>query len=74
MFTKREHATIDVVLRILPELEITKHEVMEKLTKFNIDKSPGPDRMHPHVLHRLRKELVAPLTKLFQLSAASFTF
>ena len=29
--------------------------------------------MHPHVLHRLRKELVTPLTKLFQLSAASGT-
>ena len=58
---------------ILPELEITMHEVMEKLTKLNVDKSPGPDGMHPYVLHRLRKELVTPLTKFFQLSAASGT-
>ena len=29
--------------------------------------------MHPHVLHSLRKELVTPLTKLFQLSFASGT-
>ena len=49
------------------------HEVMDKLTKLKVDKSPGPDGMHPHVLHRLRKELVTPLTKLFQLSAASGT-
>ena len=58
---------------ILPELEISMHEVMEKLTKLKVDKSPGPDGMHPHVLHRLRNELVTPLTKLFQLSAASGT-
>ena len=58
---------------ILPELEITMHEVMDKLTKLKVDKSPGPDGMHPHVLHRLRKVLVTPLTKLFQLSAASGT-
>ena len=58
---------------ILPELEISMHEVMEKLTKWKVDKSPGPDGMPPHVLHRLRKELVTPLTKLFQFSAASGT-
>ena len=58
---------------ILPELEITMREVMEKLTKLKVDKSPGPDGMHPHVLHRLRNELVTPLIKLFQLSAASGT-
>ena len=35
---------------------------MKKLTKLKVDKSPGPDRMHPHVLLRLQKELVkAPL-------------
>ena len=44
---------------------------MKKLTKLKVDKSPGPDRMHPHVLLRLQKELVTPLTKLFQHSAAS---
>ena len=58
---------------ILPELEITMHEVMEQLTKLKVDKSPGPDVMHPNVLHRLRKEIVTPLTKLFQLSVASGT-
>ena len=29
---------------ILPELEITMHEVMEKITKLKIDMSPGPDK------------------------------
>ena len=58
---------------ILPELEISMHEVMGKLTKLKVDKYPGPDGMHPHVLHRLRKELVTPLTKVFQLSAARGT-
>ena len=55
------------------ELEITIHEVMEKLTKLKVDKSPGPVGMHPHVLHRLRKEILTPLTKLFKFSAASGT-
>ena len=27
---------------ILPELEISMHEVMEKLTKLKVDNSPGP--------------------------------
>ena len=49
------------------------HDVTEKLTKLKVDKSPGPDGMHPHVLHRLRKELVTTLTTLFQLLAASGT-
>ena len=40
---------------ILPELEISMHEVMEKLTKLKVDKSPGPDGIHPHVLHRQRR-------------------
>ena len=39
----------------LPALEITMRDVMEKRTKLNIDKSPGPYMMHPNVLHRLRK-------------------
>ena len=34
---------------ILHELEITVHEVMKKLTKLKVDKSPGPDGMHPHM-------------------------
>ena len=58
---------------IIRELEVTMHDVMEQLTKLKIDKSPGSDRMHPHVLHRLRRELVTPLTKVVQHSAASRT-
>ena len=55
---------------ILPELEITSNE---NTNKVEVDKTPRPDRMHPHVLLRLQKELVSPLTTLFQHSAASGT-
>ena len=48
---------------ILPELEISMHEVMEKLTKLKVDKSPGPDGMHPHVLHRL---MICSVVKIWE--------
>ena len=47
---------------ILPELEITMHEVMEQLTKLKEDKSPGPDGMHPLVLHKISNHIQEPGT------------
>ncbi len=44
---------------------ITKAEVTEKLTKLKINKSPGPDCMHPRVLQETAEELSVPLAIIF---------
>ena len=47
-------------------INITEEEVLKKLQKLKISKSPGPDGMHPRVLKEIRDSLVTPLTILFQ--------
>ena len=38
---------------------------MKKLKKLNVNKSPGPDGLHPKVLSELAHELAEPLTIIF---------
>jgi len=38
------------------------------LGKLKLNKSPGPDLLHPRVLYEVRNELVGPLTCLFNKS------
>ena len=40
-------------------------DVMHQLAKLKINKSPGPDLLHPMVLFELRDVLVEPFTVLF---------
>jgi hypothetical protein len=40
-------------------------DVHQQLVNLKIDKSPGPDMLHPRVLHELRDVLIKPLTHLF---------
>ena len=53
---------------ILPELIITEEMVMKKLKNLKVNKSPGPDGIHPRVLFELRDQLVIPLTALYKSS------
>ena len=41
---------------------------MQLLMKININKSPGPDQVHPRVLKECAKELAVPLTMLYRAS------
>ena len=45
-------------------IQITENEVKQLLKNLRVDKSPGPDYIHPRVL----KECASPLTFLFQTS------
>ena len=52
----------------LADVQITEEEVHKKLVSLRIDKSPGPDGLHPRLLKELADELCQPLTTIFNLS------
>ena len=49
----------------LPQIVFNKSVVARKLGELKLNKSPGPDLLHPRVLYEVRNELVDPLTCLF---------
>ena len=40
-------------------------DVLSKLSGLKLNKSPGPDMLHPRVLHEIRDEIVTPLNLSF---------
>ena len=57
-----------VISEPLCSINITDKMVLEKLEKLKINKSPGPDEIHPKLLYELRLYITKPLAKLFNLS------
>lgn len=55
----------------LTEIIITESMVSKKLKELKIDKSPGPDGMHPRLLKELSSEISEPLARMFQNSVNS---
>ena len=51
----------------------TEEAILDKLTSIKINKSPGPDLLHPRVLHEARYQLVTPLRLLFEKSYTTGT-
>ena len=49
----------------LTDITITQDDMLKALNKLNVNKSQGPDLIHPRVLKELSKQLSYPLTKLF---------
>eukprot|EP00061_Rhincodon_typus_P002372 g17362.t1 len=45
---------------------ITKEKVLEKLNSLTVDKSPGPDGLHPRVLKKIAEEIVEVLVVIFK--------
>ena len=52
----------------MPPVKIESCAVLDKLSKLKIDKSPGPDDLHPRVLYELHQVISKPLTNLFNSS------
>ena len=50
------------------DIEISQEDVQSRLEKLNVNKSCGPDNIHPFVLQRTASEISVPLTKIFKLS------
>ena len=52
----------------LNDLLITTDMVKKKLLKIKVNKSPGPDQIHPRVLHETTSSIIEPLTIIFNTS------
>ena len=52
----------------MPELIINEEMVLKQLNSLKIDKSPGPDELHPRLLKELAKSLTKPLCIIFNQS------
>ena len=45
----------------MDKLIIDEDAILKKLVNLDIDKSAGPDQIHPRVLYELRNEIAFPL-------------
>ena len=52
----------------LHHITLTQKEVKEKLLSLRIDKSPGPDGIHPRLLKEMAEVLCGPVTTIFNRS------
>ena len=52
----------------LVSLEIREEDVIKLLSGLRIDKSPGPDQLHPRILREVADQISTPLTMIFQWS------
>ena len=50
----------------LVKINITTDSFKKKLTELKVSKSPGPDKIHPRILHELSHCLSEPVTKMFK--------
>ena len=57
----------------LGRLIVTEENVLKRLRELNISKSPGPDNIHPRILHDLSEALCIPTTIIFNTSLATKT-
>ena len=51
--------------------DVTKEIICKKLMELNVNKSPGPDNLHPRVFKELSVVLLEPLFIIFNLSITS---
>ena len=51
----------------IESIRVTEDDMYKALKNLNVNKSPGPDEIHPRILKELFRELSYPLTKIFQL-------
>ena len=52
----------------LVDLDITPDLVLKKLKKLKVNKSPGPDKIHPRVLHEIAEAISLPVAVIFNTS------
>ena len=52
----------------LCDLELSPNKIKEKLQRLKIDKTPGPDCIHPRILKEIACEVAEPLYHLFNTS------
>jgi hypothetical protein len=54
-------------------ISISTEDIMQRLGKLNVFKSPGPDMLHPRVLKEVREVIALPLKIIFEESFYHWT-
>ena len=57
-------------LQSMPVL-VSEDDVLKRLSRLNVNKSEGPDQIHPRVIYEIRHEIAHPLTVIFNTSLES---
>ena len=57
----------------LKDITFTEDMVKKKLQILKVNKSPGPDQIHPRVLHEIKDAICKPLTYIFNTSLKNRT-
>jgi len=50
------------------EVTFSDEDILERLFKLNIYKSPGPDSLHPRIMYEVRHVIATPLRIIFEAS------
>ncbi|CAG2216425.1 unnamed protein product [Mytilus edulis] len=53
---------------VLLDISVTVDDVLKKLNNLHVDKSAGPDNLHPKVLYEVRQSISYPLSIIFNKS------
>ena len=59
--------------KAIEDIDITRDMVLDKLKKLKVNKSPGPDKIHPRVLNGTASSLSLPLSIIFNTSLKTKT-
>ena len=59
------------IMEKMEDIRTTEDEVRKILSKLKVDKSPGPDNMHPYFLKETANELASQLNIIFNRSLES---
>ena len=54
--------------KTLEDIDLTEDMVLNKLKKLKINKSPGPDAIHPKVIQEIAESINTPITLIFRAS------
>ena len=55
----------------IQDIQVSREDIQKRLEKLNMNKSCGPDNIHPRVLRETAKSASIPLEKIFNLSLSS---
>ena len=66
-FEKRNYETV------LDDIHITEDQIVKKLKTLKVNKSPGPDSIHPCVINELAETLSVPLVTIYNTSVRTMT-
>ena len=73
METNEEFSSLDRVNvnNSMSELILSESIILDELKKLKVDKSPGPDMIHPRILQEVASQISKPLLYIFDLSLGS---